>query len=151
MRGDMDDERGTGRSGTRDRGPVDMLGALDMLGRRIGGALVLGGALIGIGLYWGGDTTEAPDYQAFAADGEVFRLNLDSGSIIACNAERCTQILRPGQDLAEDQGDTLFKTPPSAPAAQLPAPASQQAQPAAPAPVAPQPEQAQPKQVDTDE
>ena len=151
MRGDMDDERGTGRPGTRDRGPVDVMSALDMLGRRIGGALVLGGALIGIGLYWGGDTTEAPDYQAFAADGEVFRLNLDSGSIIACNAERCTQILRPGQDLAEDQRDTLFKTPPSAPAAQLPAPASQQTQPAAPAPVAPQPEQAQPKQVDTDE
>ncbi|HEY0326880.1 MAG TPA: hypothetical protein VGC46_13015 [Allosphingosinicella sp.] len=146
MRGDLDDERGTGRTGSRDRGPVDMLGALDMLGRRIGGALVLGGALIGIGLYWGGDTTEAPDYQAFAADGEVFRLNLDSGSIIACNAERCTQILRPGQDLAEDQRDTLFKTPPSAPAAQLPAPGQRPAP--APAAAAPQPDQAQPKQVD---
>ncbi len=124
--------------------PLDMMGALDMLGRRIGGALVLAGALIGVGIYWSGDTIEAPDYQAFAADGEVFRLNLDSGSIIACNAERCTQILRPGQDLAENQRDTLFKTPPgpSAPAPQLPAPAAQQAQPAQAAPSAPQPDQA---------
>jgi hypothetical protein len=144
--GNMDDERGTGRP---NRGPVDMLGALDMLGRRIGGALVLGGALIGIGLYWGGDTTEAPDYQGFAADGEVFRLNLDSGSIIACNSERCTQILRPGEDLAENQRGTLFKTPPSGPAAQLPAPAPQQAAPAQPGPAAPQPNQEAPKQIDT--
>lgn len=149
MRGNMDDEHGVGRPGARDRGAVDMMGALDMLGRRIGGALVLGGALIGIGMYWGGDTAEAPDYQGFATDGEVFRLNLDSGSIIACNSQRCTQILRPGEDLAENQRDTLFKTPPSAPAAQLPAPAPQQAAPAQPAQSAPQPGQAQPKQVDT--
>lgn len=123
--------------------PIDMMGALDMLGRRIGGALVLAGALIGVGIYWSGDTMEAPDYQAFAADGEVFRLNLDSGSIIACNAERCTQILRPGQDLAENQRDTLFKTPPGQ-QTQLPAPTPQQA-----APTAPQPGQGAPKQVDT--
>ncbi|WP_166040514.1 hypothetical protein [Sphingosinicella sp. YJ22] len=120
--------------------PFDMMSALDMLGRRIGGALVLAGALIGVGIYWSGDTTEAPEYQGFAADGEVFRLNLDSGSIIACNAERCTQILRPGQDLEDNEGNTLFRVPP---AAQLPAPAAQQ--PAAPA----QPDQSAPKQVDS--
>ncbi|MDB5668124.1 MAG: hypothetical protein JWL74_1074 [Alphaproteobacteria bacterium] len=124
--------------------PLDTMSALDMLGRRLGGAMVLAGALIGVGIYWSGDTTEAPEYQAFAADGEVFRLNLESGSIIACNSERCTQILRPGQDLAENQRDTLFKTPPaqSAPAAQLPAPAGPQPQPAQAAPSAPQPGQA---------
>ena len=153
MRGDVDDERGTGRPGARDRAPVDMLGALDMLGRRIGGALVLGGALIGIGLYWGGDSgDQAPTYQAFAADGEVFRVNTDSGTIIACNSTRCTVVLERGQELEEGQGNTLFRVPPSpsAPAAQLPAPAQQQAAPT-PAPTAPQPEQAQPKQVDSGE
>ena len=138
MRTTRDDQDG------RRSEPLDMMGALDMLGRRIGGALVLAGALIGVGIYWSGDTTEAPEYQAFAADGEVFRLNLDSGSIIACNAERCTQILRPGEELAENQRDTLFKSPPgqSAPAPQLPAPAGQQPQPSQAAPSAPQPGQA---------
>ena len=125
----------------------DLMSALDMLGRRVGGALVLAGALIGVGIYWSGDTTEAPDYQAFAADGEVFRLNLDSGSIIACNAERCTQILRPGQDLEDNQGNTLFRVPPgpTAPAAQLSPPAPQQS-------TQPSPGQAgegAPKQADT--
>ena len=137
MRDIRDDERGTGRAGTRDRAPVDMLGALDMLGRRIGGALVLGGALIGLGLYWGGDSgDEAQRYQAFAADGEVFRVNTDSGTIIACNANRCVQVLESGQELADEQGNTLFRVPPapSAPAAQFPAPAAQQ--PATPAPAA---------------
>jgi hypothetical protein len=148
MRDNIDDGRGSGRPGTRDRAPVDMLGALDMLGRRIGGALVLGGALIGIGLYWGGDSgDQAQTYQAFAADGEVFRVNTDSGTIIACNSTRCTKILERGQELEDGQGNTLFRVPPSpsAPAAQLPAPAPQQAGPAQPSP---QPEQSAPKQID---
>ena len=151
MRGNRDDEVGAARP-TRDRGPVDMMGALDMLGRRIGGALVLGGALIGVGMYWSGDSgDEAPTYQAFAADGEVFRVNTDSGTIIACNSARCTVVLQRGQELEDEQGNTLFRVPPSAqaPAAQLPAPAQQPAP--APAVAAPQPEQAQPKQVDSGE
>lgn len=127
--------------------PFDMMSALDMLGRRIGGALVLAGALIGVGIYWSGDTTEAPEYQGFAADGEVFRLNLDSGSIIACNAERCTQILRPGQELEDNEGNTLFRVPPgpAAPAPQLSAPTPRQPAQSAPA----QPAEGAPKQVDT--
>ena len=75
---------------------------LDLLGRRIGGALVLAGALVGIGLYTGGGGgDEAPKYQAFAADGEVFRVNTENGTIIACNATRCMRILARGQELAE--------------------------------------------------
>ena len=147
MRGSIDDEVGTGRGDPRASDRFDVTAALDMLGRRIGGALVLGGALIGLGLYWGSDTQEAQTYQAFAADGEVFRVNTDSGTIIACNATRCTRILERGQELAEEQGNTLFRVPPppSEPAAQLPAPAPQQAQPAAPVPA----DQGAPKQVDT--
>lgn len=129
--------------------PFDLMSALDMLGRRIGGALVLAGALIGVGIYWSGDTTEAPEYQGFAADGEVFRLNLDSGSIIACNADRCTQILRPGQDLEDNEGNTLFRVPPgpAAPATQLSPPAPQQSTQPGPG----QPGGAAPKQTDTGE
>lgn len=103
--------------------------AVELLGRRLGGAILLAGALIGLGLYAGGGDSEGPNYQAFAADGEVFRVNMESGTIIACNADRCTRILERGQDLAEDQANTLFKAAPPPPVATAPA-----GQPAAPAP-----------------
>jgi len=110
---------------------------IDMLGRRISGAILFAGVAIGLGVYAGGGSeVEAVDYQSFAADGEVFRLNTDSGSIIACNATRCMQVLRPGQDLAEDQGTTLFKTPAGALPAPAASPTQQPAQPALPAPTA---------------
>ena len=106
---------------------------IDMLGRRISGAILFAGVAIGIGLFAGsgGNDVEAQTYQAFAVDGEVFRLNTDSGTLIACSATApCRIVLQRGQDLAEDQNGTLFK----APAPQLPAPAPAAQQPALPAP-----------------
>lgn len=107
---------------TAENGRLDVMDAVDMLGRRIGGAIVLAGILIGFGLYAGsGDGDEAGEYQMVAADGEVFRLNTDSGTVIACNASRCTRVLVSGQELADDDGKTaLFQSPPGAqaPAAQ---------------------------------
>lgn len=110
---------------------------IDMMGRRIGGAILVAGIAIGLGVYAGGDDggdVEAQTYQAFAVDGEVFRLNTDSGTLIACSATApCRIILQRGQDLAEDQNNSLFK---GAAGAQLPAPAVVPAttQPALPAP-----------------
>ena len=117
---------------------------VDMLGRRLGGAILVAGALIGIGLYTGGgDEHDGPKYQAFAADGMVFRTNTESGTIIACKGTQCGIVLQRGQDLAEDEGaEALFKSP-AAPAPQLPAPAQQQALPA-PAQAAPAPVQVAP-------
>jgi hypothetical protein len=136
MRRHVDDElerAEAARPGTRG----DILEAVDQLSRRLSGALVIAGGLIALGIYsasGGGD--EAPTYQAIAADGEVFRLNTESGTLIACNGSRCMRVLERGQDLAEGQAETLFKGPPApaAPAAQLPAPAVQPGAPAAPAP-----------------
>lgn len=123
-----DDEREERVGARRESGRGDMAQLVEMLGRRVSGAIVLAGALIGIGIYAGGDEVEAPKYHAFAADGEVFRLNTESGTVIACNANRCTRILERGQDLAEDGGNTLFRSPPAvpAPAPQPAAPAQQQ-------------------------
>ncbi len=115
--------------------PSEMRDLIDMLGRRISGAILFAGVAIGIGLFAGsgGNDVEAQTYQAFAVDGEVFRLNTDSGTLIACSATApCRIVLQRGQDLAEDQNGTLFK----APAAPLPAPAQTQ-QPALPAPAEP--------------
>lgn len=137
MRSRLDDD-GREPTGTRS----DMMEVLDLLGRRIGGAIVVAGALIGFGIYWS-SSEEPQTYQGFATDGEVFRLNTDSGTLIACNASRCIRVLERGQELAEGQGNTLFKAPPAAQpgqAVQLPAPAP--GHPAVPAP-------AQPKQAPT--
>jgi hypothetical protein len=80
----------------------------------------------------GGSDVEAQTYQSFAVDGEVFRLNTDSGTLIACSATApCRVVLQRGQDLAEDQNNTLFKSQ----AGQLPAPAPAPQQ-ALPAPAA---------------
>jgi hypothetical protein len=120
-----DDDR---RSGGREpRSGFDVSETLDMLGRRLGGAIMVAGALIGVGVYMSGGDDDEQTYQAFAADGEVFRVNMESGTIIACNAKRCTRILQRGQDLEENGGGTLFQ--PQQPAA-LPAPAAPSAAPA---------------------
>lgn len=134
MRGTRDDDdfedRLEDRLAARAGSGSGVMDAIDLLGRRLGGAIAIAGALIGAGIYMSsGDDEEPQTYQAFAADGEVFRVNTDSGTIIACNAQRCFKVLERGQDLAEDAGNTLFKVPAAAqPPAQLPAP-----QPAAPA------------------
>jgi hypothetical protein len=137
MRRTIDDEL----AGSDDRRPGtrgDMMDGIDQLSRRLSGALVIAGGLIAFGIYSAsGGGSEAPKYQAFAAGGEVFRVNTESGTIIACNSVRCTIILERGQDLAEGQGNSLFKlpAPPAQPAAQLPAP--QQPGAAAPGPAQP--------------
>lgn len=135
-RSDDDDDYGTRREAARPEARLDLTEAMDQLSRRVSGALMLAGLLIGLGLYAGrGGSQEAPEYQIYAADGEVFRLNLDSGSIIACNAQRCMQVLKPGQDLADGQRNTLFTVPPAQqlPAGQPSAPAPPQIGPAGPA------------------
>lgn len=131
---DIDERLARRSASARDSGSSSSLSDfVEMLGRRLSGAILGAGAMIAIGLFAGGGgdvDVEAPDYQAFAADGEVFRLNTDSGTLIACSATApCRIILQRGQDLAEDQTGTLFK---NAPGAQLPVPgpAPQQALPA---------------------
>jgi len=138
MSTDFDDERGRPdgqRPGTR----ADLMEAVDQLSRRLSAALVIAGALIAFGIY--STREEEQTYQAFAVGGEVFRLNTDSGTIIACNGTRCMRVLESGQALEKDQGNSLFKQAPTQPVAQpapqLPAPAKPQAAPALPAPQQP--------------
>lgn len=132
MRATDDDDRFEDRIRSRMESRSDLSDTIDLLSRRLAGAVMVAGALIGAGIYMSSGS-EPQTYQAFASGGEVFRVNTDSGTIIACNAQRCMKVLERGQDLAEDQGNSLFK----APAAQLPAPAQPQALPAATQPAQP--------------
>jgi hypothetical protein len=73
--------------------------------RKIVTAMVITGALIGLGLYWQPGPAR---YQIIAADGRVFRINTKSGTVIGCEGDRCAIILQRGQDLE----DSLPPAPP---------------------------------------
>ena len=92
--------------------------------RKLVTAIVVAGALIGAGAYLSGDEVEAPRYQVTTTpDGRVIRVNTDSGTVIACEGERCGIVLERGQDLDD------------APPARV-APPQGEARPALPAPAA---------------
>ena len=100
--------------------------------RKVVTAIVVAGALIGAGVYLGGDEVEAPKYQVTTTpDGRIIRVNTESGTVIACEGERCGIVVERGQDLDD------------APPARV-APPGGEARPALPAPSAtPTPAQSQ--------
>ena len=111
--------------------------------RRVSTSLVLAGGLIALGLYAGGGGTrvEAPDYQiSTSADGQtVYRINTDSGSIVACRDNQCWLMQRGSSDLDDEppapRPPAALPAPaPAATPAQIPAPAPAQAPAAAPVP-----------------
>ncbi len=98
--------------------------AADRISKRISSAIVIAGALIGLAVY----TKPVPNhFQAFAAGGELFRVNAKSGTVIACNTVRCMTVVQRGQRLMSYRQGRLFQSPAAAPAPAL-------APPAAPAP-----------------
>ena len=136
---DHDRERYSGREAPRDPPPPpppppaplagdQTLGVLDMFGKRLMIGLALAGALPAIALY---AQPQPKHFEAFVANGEVIRVNTRTGTIVACNAERCMQVLERGQKLKEFPEGRLFA--PEAPAAPaLPSPAGAPAAPEAP-------------------
>jgi hypothetical protein len=102
--------------------------------RKIVTAIVIAGGLIAVGLY---SQAGPARYQVIAADGRVFRINTQSGTVIGCEGARCAIVLRHGQELEDSLG------PPPAPkqiapptqAAPAPAPAPTPTVAPAPAPV----------------
>jgi hypothetical protein len=91
----MSDER-SGR-----RGPEPSQAELvEMVLRKVVTAIVIAGGLIAFGLY--SQDVEAPDYQvAASADGRVYRVNTESGSIVACENNVCALIQSGSEDLAD--------------------------------------------------
>jgi hypothetical protein len=108
---------------------------VDAAVRRISTSIVIAGGLVAIAVYLGGGTSvEAPDYQVTAADGRVYRVETDSGRVIACQGERCAVVLRPHQELEDDIPEiTLPRLTAPAPAPAQPAPAQPASQAPAPA------------------
>lgn len=100
-------------------GPPEELSLADIVenaARKIVTALVIAGGLIALAVYF---RPSPPRYQAAVGDGQIVRVDTRSGTVIACEGERCYRVLRPGQELDEAPRPKA-----------LPAPAAREAQPA---------------------
>lgn len=106
-------------------GPPEEIALADIVenaARKLVTAIVIAGGLIALALYF---QPSPPRYQVGAgADGRIVRVDTRSGTVIACDGERCYRVLRRGQELDEA---------PARKALPAPAPAAREAQPA-PAP-----------------
>jgi hypothetical protein len=108
-----DAARGEGRE------PEPTLAELaDSAVRKIVTAMVISAAVIGLGIY---SRPGPPRYQAFAApDGRIVRVDMRSGTILACEGSRCGIVVRRGQSV--DRRVTPKALPqPAAPALTAPA------------------------------
>ncbi len=77
--------------------------------------IVIAGALGALAIY---ARPGPPRYQAMVSGNVVIRLNTDSGSMIACNLERCFTLYRPGNHIGRH---APIEIPAKAPAAASPA------------------------------
>ena len=119
------DRMATGRQG-EERASERTLDVLDLFGRRLMIGLALAGGLPALAIW---AQPEPRHFEAFVANGEVFRINTQTGTITACNAQRCMLVLEKGQKLQSYSKGGLFQAPaPAAPALSPPA------APAAPSP-----------------
>lgn len=75
--------------------PTDQI---DGVVRKLVTAIVLAGAIIGLAIY----SQDGPPRYQVAADGErVYRINTDSGTVIACEGDKCAVVLERGQELLD--------------------------------------------------
>jgi hypothetical protein len=104
--------------------------------RMIAVAIAMAGALIALAIYWRPGPAR---YQAVTVGDQVVRLNTRSGSMVACNVQKCGFVIHESRGIDENRGYALLP-PMAAPVTQstpqksaIPAPS---AAPAAPAPPA---------------
>ena len=97
---------------------------IDSATRRVSTALVIAGAVIGLAIY---ARPAPPRYDAFAVGGQIVRVDMKTGTIIACEVRQtCQLVLKRGQRLDRiRRTDALPKpapppaiAPPAAPAAE---------------------------------
>ena len=85
-----------------DAAPATTAEIVERMTSRLANSLVIAAGILGLGIYWSGDSVEAPNYQAVAMpDGRLVRLNTESGSVVSCDAARCTIIQLANNDLEQ--------------------------------------------------
>jgi hypothetical protein len=104
------------------REPEPSLGELvESVTRKIVTALVIAGGLIGLGL-WSRSGPRSVHYQIVAAEGRIYRVNTQTGTVVGCQGERCAIVLHRHQEFEDN-----LESPPApkqiAPPQPAPAPA----------------------------
>ena len=142
---DEEVERGRGRTRTPEPEPEPTLGELiEGSVRKLVTGMVIAGGLIALGIFGAGRGGGGSDleYQIVtSADGAmVYRINTDSGSIVACRpaSNRCWLMQRGNRDLEDEPPENVTVPQPTQVAPPQPAPA--QVAPAQPAPQLPAPQ-----------
>jgi len=94
--------------------------------RKIVSGIVIGAALIALAIY---ARPGPPRYEAVVGNGEVYRIDTRSGTILSCIENRCSTVVRSGQSLvrraprdALPKQDDRPRLPAPAPAAPATAP-----------------------------
>jgi hypothetical protein len=78
----------------------------DRASKRITTAILVAGAMIGLAIYWKPAPTH---FEAFAADGQVYRVNNKTGTVLGCNQAGCRTIVRRGQRLMDKPRGGMFE------------------------------------------
>jgi hypothetical protein len=77
----------------------------DALARKLTTAVVIAAAIVGVAIY---ARPGPPRYDAVAVNGEVVRIDRRSGAMLACNAQRCVSLHKPGGRI---ERSATFKLP----------------------------------------
>ena len=93
---------------------------VDAAVRRIVTGIVIAGAAIALGLY--SSRPAPPRYEVDVSGSTVLRTDVRSGTVIACESQRCYTVVRRGQRLEKGPAARPLPAPPPPPRA-LPAPA----------------------------
>jgi len=113
-------------------GPPEELTLADIVenaARKLVTAIVIAGGLIALAIYFR-SSPSSPRYQAAVGDGRIVRIDTRTGTVIACEGERCFRVLRRGQELDERPAVRALPAPAARPAQPAPAPPSNAAVPA---------------------
>ena len=92
---------------------------IERMTSRIVNSMVIAAAIVGLAIY---ARPGPPRYEAVAtSDGRVVRVNRANGSIVSCDAVRCSLVYRSGQDLDRAEGQRALPKQPAVPQLQPPA------------------------------
>lgn len=92
---------------------------IERLSRRLTTALLVAAGIVGLAIY---ARPAPPRYQAFAAGGQIVRIDTRTGTIIGCEGQQtCVTILRRHQRLARKPKPEALPKPAATPAPAAPA------------------------------
>ena len=116
----------------RDLHEESTAGVVERSIRLIAIAIAMAGALIALAIYW---RPSPPHYQVVTMGDQIVRLNTRSGTMVACNVQKCGFVIHGSDGIDENRGYALLPpqaaAPPAQPARQ---PATAPAAPAVPRP-----------------